>query len=197
LSECCVCAHIWETSLAVTATYDQDYIDARYEAYDTTEEMSHLRLGMLKAYVVRGRLLDVGYGNGSFVKLALKAGFKAYGFDVHGADFGVPEAGLNSGDQWDAVTFFDSLEHIPDLAPIKDLAKRTDYVIVSYPCRPDDFPVDAWGWKHFRPGEHIHYFCGRSIAYLFGKTIKHAAALEDVIRGGRGKKTNILTLVLR
>jgi hypothetical protein len=197
LSECRLCAHIWETALKVTATYDQAYVAARYDRYGTTEEMSHLRLGLLKAYLNKGRLLDVGYGNGSFVKLARNAGLTAFGFDVHGADYGIPEAGLNSGEEWDVVTFFDSLEHIPDLGEVKDLAQRTDYIIVSYPCRPDGFPVGAQAWKHFRPGEHIHYFCGRSLAVLFGKTIRHATALEDVIRGGRGRNANILTLVMR
>jgi hypothetical protein len=199
LSECGMCAHIWETELKVRATYDQRYVAERYDAYDTTEEMSHLRLGLVQAYASgeRPRMLDVGYGNGSFVKLAIRAGFDAYGYDVHGADYGVPEAGLNSGEEWDVVTFFDSLEHIPDLTQVKDLAKRTDYVIVSYPSRPRGFPKNALDWKHFRPGEHLHYFCSRSIAILFDKTIKHATALEDVIRGSRGESSNIMTLALR
>jgi hypothetical protein len=194
-----MCAHIWETALKVTASYDQQYVSDRYDSYDTTGDMSHLRLGLVQAYVFgeRPRVLDVGYGNGSFVKLAIKAGFDAYGYDVHGVDYGIPEAGLNSGEGWDMVTFFDSLEHIPDLTQVKDLARRTDYIMISYPCRPSDFPENARDWKHFRPGEHLHYFCGRSLVHLFGKTIKHAAPLEDVIRGKRGTETNILTLIMR
>lgn len=179
----------------VSAVYDKKYVADRYDTYDTTPVMSALRLGMLKGYIGAGRLLDVGYGNGSFVKLAMKGGFDAYGCDVHHADYGVREAGIDSEVSWDVVTFFDSLEHFPDLAVIKDLNSRTNMIMISFPCRPDNFP-DNRDWRHYRPGEHLHYFTLTSLTHLFsGKQLLVSTNVEDTIRGRPQGRQNIATAI--
>ena len=197
LSECQHCGHIWETALEVTAKYDQKYVADRYDKYNTTEVMSYLRLGLLKGFVTAGRLLDVGYGNGSFVKLAKKGGFDAYGNDVHGADYDVRECALEGDEVWDVVTFFDSMEHFPDLEVIRQLSKRAAYIVVSFPTRPNDFPWSAYTWRHYRPGEHLHYFTVKSLTALLCKSPLVTTDMEDTIRG-RGPSTancNITTVV--
>ncbi len=195
LQHCPDCDHIFQYPPAIRVNYDKKYIQDRYDAYPTTEAMSYLRLGFVKAVAQQGRLLDVGYGNGAFVKAALRSGFDAYGNDVHGCDYGIREADLNHGDFWDVVTFFDSLEHFPDLGIIKDLSRRSRTVIVSMPARPENFPADL-SWKHFRPGEHLHYFSDRSLSRLFSdKKALFVTDLEDAIRGRPGGRLNIFTMV--
>lgn len=196
LSVCDVCSHVFEDPPVVTAKYDRDYILQRYAKYPTTDSMSYLRLGLLKGYVTYGRLLDVGYGNGSFVRIASAGGYDAYGNDVHGADFGVREASLNDKSEWDVVTFFDSLEHFPDLDVVRDLSKRSLFVVVSLPNRPERFP-DNTDWKHYRPGEHLHYFSVRSLSRLFDdKKLLVVTDLEDTIRTSNSGEKNILTVIL-
>lgn len=197
LQRCNICDHIFQHPLEVTANYDYQYVQHRYESYTTTDAMSHLRLGFLRAMHPKpGKLLDVGYGNGAFLKLAAKAGYDAYGNDVHGCGekFGVRDVGLN-GDAWDIVTFFDSLEHFPDLELPRQVCKRAGTVIVSIPCRPEhecEIPM----WKHFRPGEHLHYFSQRSLGvFMEGKRRFACLDLEDTIRGDRHGQWNILTAV--
>jgi hypothetical protein len=201
LSECKYCGHIWESELKVTKSYDRQYMKERYDVYPTTEAMSFLRLGLIKSLTSSGLLLDVGYGNGSFVRLAEKAGFEAYGNDVHGVDYGVKEVELTDDRYWDVITFFDSLEHFSDLSKIKPLCRRADYVVVSFPTRPNSFPENK-DWKHYRPGEHLHYFCRKSLWHTVagkrvgGLKVFATTILEDVIRGGgKDGQSNITTVV--
>src|ERR1035437_1863088 len=198
VSVCPGCTHIWQTDLRVKAVYDADYIHQRYDAYDTTAIMSYLRAGYLRAHVPLGPLLDVGYGNGAFLKAATACGYEGFGADVHGCDYGIVEHPLVSEQTYRGVTFFDSLEHFPDFAPVRDLAQRTDYIVISYPCRPTWFPDDK-EWKHYRPGEHLHYFSTRSLCRLFQQfTLVSSIDLEDAVRGKLSKgEQNIQTLVLK
>ena len=200
LSTCPVCKHIWQTGLVITTVYDANYVRARYDAYPTTEAMSYLRLGFLKAYTQRGRILDIGYGNGSFLRKAAKAGFDTFGNDVHGADYGVREVPLveAANGSWDVVTFFDSLEHFSDLSLPRAIASRARVVVISIPCRPDGFPAHK-EWRHYRPGEHLHYFSRYSLELFFSEhhVVASRSDVEDTIRGRLpGGEQNILTLAL-
>jgi hypothetical protein len=155
--------------------------------------MAFLRVGFLKAFVSGGRLLDVGYGNGDFVRAAEAAGFDAYGHDVHGVDCRIREVALDADESWNVVTFFDSLEHFPDFDLVRCLLKRTNYVMISVPMRPSSFPHDR-NWKHFKPGEHLHYFSELSLQQMIDKPLRAVSNVEDTIRqrSSRGEQ-NILT----
>lgn len=198
LSVCSVCTHIFQTDLEVRATYDKKYIQDRYDAYATTSSMSWLRAGFLRAHVPPGRLLDVGYGNGSFVKTVSNFGYEAFGADVHGCDYGVTEHKLASMNEYQAVTFFDSLEHFSDFDQVKHLLGRTAYIMISFPKRPETFPVNL-DWKHYRPGEHLHYFSALSIMRLFARfRIVARENIEDAIRGPLPSgEHNIETMVFK
>ena len=203
---CCgrrACSHAFQHPPEVSVRYGLDYVKDRYDRYATTSAMSHLRLGFLSAFVPGGRVLDVGYGNGDFVKTAIRAGFDAYGNDVHGcgAAYGVREVFLGGGEEWDAITFFDSLEHFSDLSAVRSAAAGAAVVVVSFPFRPVGFPsclVDR-PWKHYRPGEHLHYFSLESLSLLFDSHEPVAvSSMEDAIRGrGDGGSRNIVTVAFR
>jgi len=194
LFRCPACDHIFQWPAEVSCVYDKEYVATRYDIYETTPHMNHLRLGFVKGFVNGGRLLDVGYGNGSFLKLAGLNGFDIYGKDVHGADYGIREAEL-SDFKWDLVTFFDSLEHFPDLTPAREMRARC--VVVSIPARPDTFPSDL-GWKHHRPGEHLHYFSIDSLARFFNNLeLVRITTVEDAVRGMRDGEPNIVTCVFK
>lgn len=156
--------------------------------------MSCLRVGFVKGMIPEGKLLDVGFGTGAFIKTAQKAGFDAYGYDLHEEDCGVRRASLNGGNEWDVVTFFDSLEHFTDFQAIRDLALRARLVVVSVPKTPEDL---LWNrdWRHYKPGEHLHYFCERSLATLFSPMrVLAVSDLEDTLRGKLSGRQNILTM---
>lgn len=184
-------------------TYDQEYVKNRYDSYgEITNYMSHLRLGYILGTIKDpiNSILDVGYGNGSFLKVCKKIIPECYGYDV--TSYRVPE-GVVFLDDWtksevDLITFFDVLEHLENPYIIKDL--NVKYLVISLPwCH---YESDEWfeEWKHRRPNEHLWHFDERSIqnfANTCGFEVISSTSLEDTIRGRYKGTPNILTVCLK
>lgn len=226
---CCPpCGLSFHADRRTTVTYDREYVAERYDKYPTTDRMSDLRLRLIEQVlyidetlpdyrgrfgVRRGPLLDVGYGNGSFIRAALADKWDAYGTDVNPTQYeGVrnlyPHAdAFTHVPRWRVVTFFDSLEHFESLEPVQVLAERTDWIVVSAPLPPDSFPgAVQYGmeWKHYRPGEHHWYFheprCYERIFWTANarSRVVYVGYPEDAIRGKLPDGSpNIMTVVLR
>ncbi len=96
------------------------------------------------------RVLDVGCAGGAFLVAARDAGFEAKGVEPSRwmADFGrkkygldvidgILEPGMFPAGQFDVVTLWDVLEHVPEphdlLALIRSLLKPTGWLVVNYP----------------------------------------------------------------
>jgi len=102
---------------------------------------------------VRPRVvLDYGSGVGWF------RAYRPEGVRVDTYDIGeYPQTGANSTfAYYDLVTFWDSLEHIADLDEIKPYVAGANYIALSIPIKPKETELE--NWKHFKPGEHLHYF---------------------------------------
>lgn len=183
--------------------YDEEYVRDRYEKYGwQTRAMSLLRLHFIRDFVaIEGKsILDVGYGNGDFLDVCSKQGMGAYGYDVSGYKLpkGVEEVDTIFDDHYDIVTFFDSLEHFPDIDVIEQLDCK--YICISAPwCH---YPKDAnaeWfaKWKHLRPEEHYHHFTRIGLeAFMerMGFSMLDYNNIEDSIRGiGVVGRPNIIT----
>jgi len=219
---CCAFCGSWcEVDRTTRVVYDANYIAERYERYATTEAMSDLRRRILEAVIhlhetlptgkvcpQRGRLLDVGFGNGSFIRRVLECGWDAYGFDVNPTDYdrvrrvNLPIEPLPNEERYKVICFFDALEHFQNLKWAPNLAKNTDWIIISVPRIPDKFPFTDW--KHRRPGEHhFHFRSAETFELLFSGTEVRATAVyfsnpEDQIRGSLPDgQPNILTCVLK
>ena len=199
LAGCKSCLHIWQKGLKVTANYNAEYVADRYDKYDTTRRMSKIRLGVVWQFCQEGKILDVGYGNGDFLKLAEANGMEVYGADVHGADYGIKEVDLATDDtKWDVVTFFDSLEHFDDLDLARNVIYDANMVVVSHPICPTGFPTEHRDWRHYRPGEHLHYFGCMSLDKFIGPSHFRITSsnVEDQIRTpAEGAFSNIRTSV--
>lgn len=200
-----------------TIRYDAEYVASRYDRYPTTEAMTELRLRVMETVIhlaetlpqgepLRyGRLLDVGYGNGSFIRGALRRGWDAYGYDVNPTEYrGVRRVPWPKFDceHYRAITFFDSLEHFEGLEPARGLADHADWIFLSMPLPPYYFLTA--NWKHLRPGEHHFYFQDpKSFEPLFSSERAEAKVVytetpEDTIRGRLSDGLpNIQTVALR
>lgn len=196
LYSCARCGHLCQLPPAIRVVYNGNYV-AQYRKLEARESMSHLRLGLLKSFCEAGTLLDVGYGGGDFVRLALKAGYDAYGVDVHGVDCGVRERSMLEHVRWDVVTFFDSLEHFADLDLVRQLIERALFVMVSMPKVPKFRTAEELrSWRHYKPGEHLHYFSYQSLdRLLWPKQLLSRSDAEDAIRGRCAGAQNIFTSV--
>jgi len=186
----------------VTTVYNVDYSD-KYNSYGIkTTQISHARLGYLVASLGRNpnSVLDVGYGNGSFLETCAALGVESFGNDISGYDLRedinfVEDITL---EKYDVITFFDSLEHFDNIDFVSSL--KCNYVMISLPwCHY--FSDDWFGeWKHRRKGEHIWHFNDESLVnYMkdMGFDLVNIGNIEDVVRTSDFEYENILTGVFK
>jgi hypothetical protein len=138
------------------ARYDDAYL-AKFEAYDpaVADAVNAGRCAMLSRHLPPGAaVIDIGAGDGRFVRAARAAGFRAFGTEIiPQAAQALREAGLHADDAApDAVTLWDVMEHLED--PAQHLA--APIIFASIPVFEDLRAIrDS---KHYRPGEHLHYW---------------------------------------
>lgn len=182
-------------------TYDKNYIDAGYgKLVQLTDEMAYLRLGYIIGVIGRvpQSVLDVGYGTGDFLKVCNRIVDRCAGHDLFrdllpaGCDF-VEDI---TAQHYDVITFFDSLEHYPDIDFVQKL--NCNYVAVSLPWYHNI--SDEWfsTWKHRKPDEHLHHFDLSSLTNFMrsqGFRLVGHSNVEDTIRKSVSTLPNILTAV--
>ena len=183
--------------------YDKEYVNTRYVKYgELPTYMGYLRLGNIIGSLgkVPDNILDVGYGDGSFLKVCSNIIPDCYGYDI--STYPIPEKCKQvnniSENFYDVITFFDSLEHFEDIEFVKDL--KCNFVCISVPyCNYKD---DEWfkNWKHRRPNEHLWHFDQYSLDNFMarmGYKIVSGSNIEDTIRKNEDEKYNILTCVFK
>jgi hypothetical protein len=183
--------------------YDKDYVNTRYVKYgELPTYMGYLRLGNIIGSLGRvpGSILDVGYGDGSFLKVCRNIVPECYGYDI--STYPIPE-GCSQVESivenfYDVITFFDSLEHFEDIEFVKDLKCTSVCISVPY-CH---YVNDAWfeNWKHRRPNEHLWHFDKQSLCKFMnrmGYELVSATNIEDTIRKNNKEEHNILTCVFK
>lgn len=181
--------------------YDHNYIEKGYKNAPN-DEMSYLRLGFLVGAIGKTprSLLDVGYGNGSFLKVASKLIDNVYGYDCPPAYpiKDIPIVDSIHGNYYDVICFFDSLEHFHDINEIKSI--KAEYVYISLPwCH---YLSDEWfyQWKHRKENEHLWHFNIESLTKFmssFGYTKVCHANIEDTIRKCPQNNPNILSAIFK
>ena len=184
--------------------YDTEYIKNSYVKYgELPTYMAYLRLGNIIGSLSRvpKSILDVGYGDGSFLKVCNNIIPKCCGYDVssYPAPEGCEVVSSMTENFYDVITFFDSLEHFEDIEFVKDL--QCSAVCISVPhCH---YTNDEWfeNWKHRRPDEHLWHFKKESLVKFMnrmGYVLVSHTNLEDTIRKNpKQEETNILTCVFR
>ncbi len=184
-------------------SYGEDYVKNSYVVYEPLPTyMGYLRLGNIIGSIgkVPDSILDVGYGNGSFLKVCKDIVPNCYGFDV--TNYPVPE-GCNLvndlfSESYDVITFFDSLEHMEDIEFVKNL--KCNYICISLPwCH---YFNDEWfeNWKHRKPDEHLWHFNKESLTKFMTRMSYETidiCNLEDATRDNGEKYENILTGIFK
>lgn len=184
--------------------YDADYsaIYDKPEYKSKSEILQAMRLGFVQG--AHGSpvktLMDVGYGNGAFIKFAQQYVPTVYGYDVTGVPleraYKMPEL-VNA----DVYTFWDCLEHIPDCSFLKKLNCETICISLPY-CH---FHTEGLSWlersyKHMKPDEHIRHFNEWSLAAFMGQYGWHSTTVsnhEDIVRKSAHGLQNILSMAFK
>jgi len=183
--------------------YDNEYVNNSYNTYgNSVTNMSYLRLGYIIGSIgtIPNSILDVGYGNGSFLNECKNIIKECYGNDI--SNYNLPD-GVGFIDNikdrhFDVVTFFDSLEHFEDISFVKDI--DCNYVVISLPwCHNIS---DDWfsNWKHRRPDEHLYHFNDESLIKFMhesGYDLINISRFEDTIRKPITTLSNILSGVFK
>lgn len=142
--------------------YGAEYL-AKVQAYEGTEIAGRVNSGraaMLRRHLAPGAsVLDWGAGSGEFLRDARAAGFRVSGFDViPQTRIALEAAGAyaeNPG-EFDALTLWDTLEHLPKPMGVLARVAPGALVFVSLPIFEDLRRVRES--RHYRPGEHLYYF---------------------------------------
>jgi hypothetical protein len=160
--------------------------------------MAHLRLGFIVGNIGKypESILDVGYGNGDFLKCCSNIIKQCYGYEI--SEYPTPKNCIKlkhiDSSFYEVITFFDSLEHFEDLGFVKNL--NCKYLCISVPwCH---YPSDDWfkNWKHIKPNEHFWHFDKDSlITFMNENNYRFVCGtnLEDLIRKPSSDLPNILT----
>ena len=184
--------------------YDVNYVRQRYDTYgDKNEKMSQIRFNNIVKNIGRVpyTILDVGYGNGSFLKHC-KQYCVAYGNDISG--YPIPEGCTFEANifekEWDVVCMFDVIEHMEDPFIIKNL--KTTYLTITIPlCHYNKFGENWFmNWKHRRPDEHLWHYDESSLvkfAQTCGYNLVNLSHVEDEIRKPEFTLPNTLTGIFK
>lgn len=136
----------------------------------------------------KGRLLDVGCGIGTFLRLAREQSWESHGVEPSrsGSAFAqemykldvkcgeVFEAGFPSA-HFDAITLYHVLEHIPELNPLlselrRVLKPQTGTLVIEVPNGEGlQSRLQKAEWPYVHPYDHLYYFSARSLPKLLRK----------------------------
>lgn len=142
------------------------------------------------------QILDVGIGDGAFLRvLADRDRLDAKGYDINPTAIEYLNGRGQWGDlylrKWACVTFWDSLEHIPN--PFAAMEQVTHSALVSIPVFKDLKHVLRS--KHFRKDEHFWYFTPSGFRQFATRT--GFEVLHETHREAELGREDIMTFVLR
>jgi SAM-dependent methyltransferase len=164
-----------------TIEYDEDYF-RRVKAKDNSpicERLHTFRYELLRLTLTKERPLVLDYGCGSLYflnLLAARTAWHLYGYDVNHKtmvdliqskryNYFKPtyHLALKQNFPFDAVCFFDTLEHLP--FPDRVLALCKKWVFLTVPVVKSLKEIK--GSKHYLPREHIWYFTSQGVVNFF------------------------------
>ena len=192
--ECPNCdVHWWEPLKIIPEFYESEVFEAYTAFHEGIRELPEWCKPFFYLFPsqVRGGLLDVGCGDGVFLKHAKQAGFEVWGIDFDRKSVEIARKALNTdtiyamsleefyeyakkkGLKFDVITFFEVLEHQDKprefLDMVKGLLKEGGYIAGSVPNRERLLAREA-DWKYLDgdfPPHHFFRFSQQSLNFLF------------------------------
>ena len=167
--------------------YDASYFEKYRKMANTPigQALTKARVDLVRKYYPGFTLVDVGIGSGQFVTASGMLGYDVNPAGVEWLNQRNRFADMYAG-QYDAMTFWDSLEHIDDMSAAVQHIER--FAFVSIPVFSGY--EDVLASKHFRPDEHIHYFTVAGLIRWFDEQgfncLEYNQVESDIGREGVG-----------
>jgi hypothetical protein len=109
-----------------------------------------------------GQFLDYGSGYGLFVRLMRDSGYAFVGYDKHCVSLFDEDFRLSSldGRQFELVTSFEVLEHLPDPMEVFDhIFAHTDNILFTTELLPSPAPLPgSWWYYALDHGQHVSFY---------------------------------------
>lgn len=179
----------YQRNMKYRVAYGDDYL-RKFAAYDEgiSKAVNAGRCEFMLQHVpAGGRVLDIGAGDGAFVRAAGFAGFDAYGFDIiPSAAKALSDAKVYAEDpsDFDAVTLWDVIEHMDMPETRLKAIRKHAHVFVSLPIFDDLTRIRES--KHYRPGEHLYYWTEQGfINYMAGRGFRLVGKSAHETQAGR------------
>lgn len=195
LSECKTCGHVFmeiRKAQAVLADLlyrkNDDAITANIGAAQRDRRLHEYFLSLLKKENAQGVALDVGCGNGFFVKMLCDYGYRAKGIELNTAQYKIGNEKLgveiintaiedfNSQEKYDIIATLHNLEHLVDpnaaVSKYYDLLNPGGILLVNVPSfdNPRWIINRLWGGisdlRDYWPEQHLQYFKVKTLSRL-------------------------------
>lgn len=175
-------------------SYDEDYWNkcASYEGQEICEKINAGRIALVDRHYGPGPVIDVGVGSGEFIR---RRRF-TYGVDVNPkAQKWLFDNGLWAYDfnQVKAFTFWDVIEHVPDITEYFSRIKDGSYLFTSVPIFEDLKRIRES--KHYRPSEHLYYWT--QVGFVAWMRLYRFELLETTDFEIKAGRENILSFAFR
>ena len=171
LYECPNCSLISADFPAIPELYDEHYLETyrKLAQEPLSDLLMRCRWGLVRRHLNGHKtLLDYGTGTGVFLENALRPqDLSVKGYDVNPAS---PFSRVMIDHlRPDVLTMFDVVEHLTDP---KGVIEKINPRLLTISTPNVDF-VDTKNlstWRHFKPGEHLHYFGRKALTALMLST---------------------------
>jgi len=186
--------------------YRHKYFCRNQDGYNDYESTASLRIQTFEKWYIdiepycirKGFALDIGCAAGYFIDILQDNLWKAEGIELDHQMYGLlikkgysisndPLEYFNSSRQYDLITMFDVIEHLPklqkDFAKISSLLSSRGILALSTPNIDSlQHKLFRSRWFQFKPIEHLHYFSPKTIHRL---AQDHGLSVEVMKKSGQ------------
>lgn len=164
---------------------------------------------LIMHYCPKGKLLDVGCGVGTLLKVAHDCGWNVTGVDLNkkSAEFVKGKYGLNiintniedfkTPELFDAVTMIELIEHAPNprktINKARSLLKPGGFLFINTPnVESISSRISGRRWWLYKPNEHLYYFSRATI-----KRLLESEGFKVILIKKLPRKRNLYTVIDR